>query len=182
MDFVELSIALLLLLLGAWLGIYGYRNTKLFFMHRRFKRGARAEDEARDFLEDEGYKLLDEQKSLKPTVLVDGRPHEYSVRIDFVATRGRKIYGVEVKSGKAATHPTESSTRRQLLEYAHVYAFDGLFLLDMETPRLMKIEFPGHVPRQSRWAWLWLLAVGFVLGIAATILTQENTFSLWTWP
>jgi len=173
MDNVELSVALLLLLLGAWLGIYGYRRIKIFFMRQRFKRGAQAEHKARAVLEREGYKLLDEQKSIKPTVLVDGTPHKYSVRIDVVATRGGQTYGVEVKSGKKAINPTERSTRRQLLEYAHVYAFDGLILLDMETPRLMKIEFPdcaGHAPRQSRWAWLWLVAVGFVLGIAAVTL------------
>jgi Holliday junction resolvase-like predicted endonuclease len=170
MDSVELSVALLLLLLGAWLGIYVRRSIKIFFMRRRFKRGAQAETEAREVLEAKGYKLLDEQKTIKPTVLVDGAPREYSVRIDVVATRRGKTYGVEVKTGEKAINPTESSTRRQLLEYAHVYAFDGLFLLDMETRNLMKIEFPGHVPRQSRWARPWFVAVGFVLGMAAATL------------
>ena len=157
--------ALLALLAYVWFSNAGNRWYKVFRMRRRFKRAARAEDKARDYLEAHGLRVLEEQQSIKPTILIDGVPHEYSVRIDYVVASKNRTFGVEVKTGKSAINPSESATRRQLLEYAQVYNFDGLYLLDMETPRLMEIKFPGYSPaRQAQWDWPSLVSWGFILG------------------
>jgi hypothetical protein len=80
---------------------------------------------------------------------------------------------VEVKTGEQAIDPLDPRTRRQLLEYSLALRLHGLFLLDMETPRLMRIRFPGVASRGAR-IWPWVLVCGFALGVAATVLLGDS--------
>jgi hypothetical protein len=144
-------------------------------LRRRLRRAARGQAQARRYLEQRGFSILAEEHEVAAELEVDGQRVAYSVRIDYLVGKGRRTYGVEVKTGERATDPANRSTRRQLLEYSQLLrpALDGLFLLDMDTPRLMRIRFPDPaVPRSGR--WLWVLGVGFALGaLAATLLGRH---------
>jgi Holliday junction resolvase-like predicted endonuclease len=174
MNWLMLSGAFVLLFVAGWVGIRLNHFWKVLLMKYRFRRGALAEDWARDFLSEQGYSVLGEQKPQKCAILVDDEPHYYTVRIDFVVSKGGRTFGVEVKSGKKAINPSHSDTRRQLLEYSHVYAFDGYFLVDAEAGKLMKIEFPTHpLDRKLRSHWKWWLLLGFSAGVAVSIFVGQ---------
>ncbi len=163
---------------AAGLGLFAYlvlrarRFLELRRLRRRFARGARGQREARDLLQREGYEVLAEEHEVEAVIDVDGEPLPYSVRVDYMVRRGSAIYGVEVKTGDKATDPLYRPTRRQLLEYSHLLDVDGLYLLDMEARRMMRIRFRGAGQRRrGRWA-LALVILGFVLGAAAALFVQ----------
>ena len=127
-----LAVSLLLgLLLGALLAIGVTRLARRIRLRRRFARARAGELAVEPLLRRAGFRVLDEQVRRRAHLLVDGRPVEYEVRADLLATRGGRTYVVEVKTGKTAPKPSSSATRRQLREYAAVYAADGLLLADM---------------------------------------------------
>lgn len=111
---------------------------------KRSRRGQKGEKQALKFLRKRGYKVLAEKPAMKTRVEVDGELLTRKVMVDLLVEKEGRTYAVEVKTGSNDTNPLHDATRRQLLEYALVYDdVDGLFLLDMETPRLMQIRFPA---------------------------------------
>jgi len=148
----------------AWLVLWSRRALERRRMRRRFRRGAAGHEAARGYLRQRGFQLLGEEVPLTAEVEVDGLMHPYELRLDFVVARGRRTYGVEVKTGEKATDPLYRDTRRQLLEYSHCgRGLDGLYLLDMETRNLMRVRFPGGA-YQGRRGWLLGLALGLLAG------------------
>ena len=151
---------------------------------KRFSRGRAGEQQAAELLRQEGYKVVDKQASREASMWVDGRRLAVRVRADYLVQRNGKKYVVEVKTGKKATDPTSTSTRRQLLEYERVYDADGMLLADMEQKRLLQIWFEDIPVRRIRFIrapvrWIYVgfvvLLVGMSMGaVLHRILTAAN--------
>jgi hypothetical protein len=139
---------------------------------RRFRRGARGQQRARAFLERRGFEILAEEHAASAEVEVDGRALPYEVRVDYVARRRGRLYGVEVKTGERAADPLHRPTRRQLLEYSRVFPFDGLYLLDMDAVHLMRIAFP-RARGPGVGALVLALTLGFLLGAVTLLLLSR---------
>lgn len=170
-DLLELAAILSGMVGFTWMVLVVRKELDSWRVQRRLRRGVEGQRAARDFLEHRGFEILAQEHSVTSEVEVDGRRSAFDVRIDFVARRRSKLFGVEVKTGEKAVDPLCRTTRRQLLEYSQVFQLDGLYLLDMETPRLMRVRFPAVTSlRGSRWRWPLVLGLGFVLGVAAVIL------------
>ena len=138
---------------------------------KRFSRGRVGEREAAELLRQEGYQVVDEQASREASMWVDGRRLAVRVRADYLVQRNGKKYVVEVKTGKKATDPASTSTRRQLLEYERVYDADGLLLADMEQKRLRRIWFEDVPVRRIRFIrapvrWIYVGFVMFLVGMS----------------
>lgn len=157
--------AVALILLGALLFRALSRGWRRFLMRRRFRRGAKGEEIAGKYLLKHGFRILESQSRLRPCMYVDGQAREYPVRADYVVSKRGRRGVVEVKTGKSAPNPTDTGTRRQILEYAHFYDVDDVYLFDAERRSLMTISFGGHIRRTRRSVWPWVVAVG--LGFAA---------------
>ncbi len=108
---------------------------------KRFQRGDQLEKEARSFLINKGYDIIDEQYECYHNYLVDGEMQSSKLIVDYVVQRKSKVYLVEVKSGQKAISIANKNTRRQLLEYDIAIENDGAYLLDMENKKLSLIEF-----------------------------------------
>jgi Holliday junction resolvase-like predicted endonuclease len=133
-------IGLLAVLAGAaawWLRGY----LRLVVFRRRMARGRDGEARAAGLLRRRGYEVLDDQPSRRSGLWVDGNWRPVSVRADYLVARRGRTYVVEVKTGNSAPDPTETATRRQLLEYRHVYDADGVILVDMNRGRLHRVRF-----------------------------------------
>lgn len=169
----RLSIAIAAALLaGALLALLLARGWRRRRIARRFRRGLAGQAEARSLLERKGYELLAEELEAEGQLLVDGEPRSFMVRIDYLARRRGRLYGVEVKTGERAPDPLSIATRRQLREYQAVLGpeVDGLLLVDMEARELHELRFPE--PRRRGGRALALL-VGIALGAAAAVLLRE---------
>ena len=151
------------LILFAVLVLWVRRALEVRRMRRRFRRGRAGQEKARDYLQARGFEVLAEEHMAQAHVEVDGELLPYQLRVDFIVGKGRLTYAVEVKTGKQAPDPMHRATRRQLLEYCMGLDVDGLYLLDMESPRLLRIRFPGLV-RGGRPGWIWGLICGLILG------------------
>jgi len=112
---------------------------------RRNQRAAWGEELAEEILLEAGFTILDRQVARSWTVFIDGEPLRMSVRADILAERDGRRFIVEVKTGEKAPDPSYPPTRRQLLEYAHVFQDHDLLLLDAETEQFVKVEFPARL-------------------------------------
>ena len=176
----ELALVIWALALGAALALWLRRYAKRWRMRRRFARGRQGEDEAVRLLERAGYRILKDQLAQETGFWVDDQWCPVTVRADFLVTHRGKLYVAEVKTGRSAPNPASTATRRQLLEYSHVYDADGLLLVDMEARRLRCIRFdlqhspPPHAPRISlAFWWIALLLTGtggLLLGLSLRAL------------
>lgn len=108
---------------------------------KRFERGDRLEKEARSFLINKGYHIIDEQYECYHYYKVNGEERSSKLIVDYVVRQKSKVYLVEVKSGEKAISIANKSTRRQLLEYDTAIENDGAYLLDMENKEMKLIEF-----------------------------------------
>jgi Holliday junction resolvase-like predicted endonuclease len=161
-----------LLLLGAWLG----SRVRRFFLRRRLARRWRharhGEEKARDWLEQRGFTVLDEQVTQPSYLIVNGEASPFTVRADYLVERNGVRAVVEVKTGEVAD-PSSRGTRRQILEYAWVYGVSEVYLFNADTEQLHRIQVPemagGVVPARRR-AWFVTAAVaaGIILGVLAT--------------
>jgi hypothetical protein len=136
---------------------------------RRFRRGAAGQRDARQLLERRGYRVVAEEVPLTGHMVVDGHEVGYEVRLDLVVQRGRRYYGVEVKTGRRAPDPRHRTTRRQLLEYCLLLHADGLLLLDMEARRLVPVSFP-HAGSRAKLHWAMTLATAALGAAGGAIL------------
>ena len=146
-----------LLALGAalsWLVLRWRARRRRLVQRRAAERGRLAELSAPKALASLGYKAVERHPRLTYEWRIDGRKRQTNLEADLLVQRGRRRYLVEVKTGKGAD-PSHAATRRQLLEYQTFYPVDGLFLLDGDRGRLMRIDFPRPVdgpPRHARLA------------------------------
>ena len=108
---------------------------------KRFKRGAVLEEDAKQFLKDKGYKVIDDQSIHYHKFTENGKNIKAQLKVDYVVEKSGKKYLVEVKSGNSAISISNKHTRRQILEYDYVIENDGIFLLDMENREMKLIKF-----------------------------------------
>jgi hypothetical protein len=128
-----LALALLLLVLGAWLSSAirsSWLRLRLFW---RFRWARQAQVDAERLLSQSGYRILDRQACREIVCHVDGAGLPAQIKPDLLVERKGRRYVVEVKTGERAPDPAYIPTRRQLLEYAVAYPDHGLLLLDMEN-------------------------------------------------
>lgn len=93
-----------------------------------------------------GYRVVDRQVTRHWTLWVDDRPKRCSARADLVVEGHGGRFVAEVKTGSTASRPTQPNTRRQLLEYLHVFPVDGVLLVDMHRERIREVSFALEDP------------------------------------
>ncbi len=137
--------ALCIALLGAIVGAFLFRWITRFLLKlklkTRFDRASLGEKEAEDLLEEWGYTIEETQATSKLSMWINGEEFSYLVRPDAFAVKEDKRYLVEVKTGKQATNPKNTSTRRQLLEYFHGFDVEGVLLIDADLKKIHQIHF-----------------------------------------
>ena len=116
---------------------------------KRFERGNMLETQAKSFLENKGYNILDEQKTYNHNYEVNGENRSSKLIVDYLVTKNGKKYVVEVKSGKLAISLKDKNSRRQLLEYDFVIENDGVFLLDMENENMQLVKFKTKAEKKE---------------------------------
>ncbi len=129
-------IVLFILWLG-WRLRIAWKNF-LFSLVRR--RGRIGEDIAINLLKKNGYEIVQSQVPLKGSFIVDGKPMDFNVRVDYLVERNGVKYLAEVKTGNAAD-PKNIGTRRQLFEYAALSWSEQVLLVDSTSKKVTVIGF-----------------------------------------
>jgi Holliday junction resolvase-like predicted endonuclease len=136
---IEIVLSFLILVLILKLVPVYYKKLK---SRRRLKRGIQKEKEAYKVLKKLGYKIIGNNIKYSYPLQVNEDSINVNLEIDYLVEKKGKSYIIEVKSGESASKITNSSTRRQILEYSQFIKNDGIFLLDMEQEILQEIIFP----------------------------------------
>lgn len=138
---VEVWLALAALLIG-WLGSRWIARW-LDRTHRRsrVRHALAGEARARILLEECGFEIEGAQVVHEYVLVCDGAELRVGIRADFIVRQWRRRYVAEVKTGKLATTLLHAPTRRQLLEYQHAFATDGVLLVDADLERIHWVEF-----------------------------------------
>lgn len=134
---------------------------------KRFERGTKLENKAKEYLLSLGYRIVYEQHVCYHKYKVNGIENTSKLILDYVVKKGGKLYIVEVKSGKSAIHIKNKDSRRQLLEYDFVLENDGLFLLDMENKNMQLVEF---FPKTKRKTNNYLIAFIIIIAIVGLFI------------
>lgn len=147
-----LSLLSILLIGTGW--FLGGRSARRGVGERSRRRNLRAqdgEDEAVAILQEHGFRILERQTTALWWMEVDGELAEIEVRADFLVEEEEdgSRYVAEVKTGRQAPAPSFAATRRQLLEYAHVFAPLGILLVDVEARAVHEVAFPGEAPEED---------------------------------
>lgn len=131
--------------------------------------GVEGEARAEALLAAAGFRVIERQVSAAYALRVDGRPALARVRADFLVERRGRRFVADAKRGPEASSATKPATRRQLLEYRHAYAVDGVLLVDAERGAVHEIEVEGARATGGRLTWLLLgTLLGGLLGALVT--------------
>jgi hypothetical protein len=148
---------LLLLAVGLRMGIRLSRRILARRPARSRRIGASGARRALTVLRRDGWRVLATEVEREGVVEVDGRPEPFVVRADALVERDGRIWVAEVKGGDDSSSIRTRATRRQLLEYAHVFRTEGVLLVDARRRRVHVVRFPplaapvaGGVPVRSR--------------------------------
>lgn len=164
---------------AAWLALWIRRQSAAYALKRRATRGREGESRAEKLLERQGYAVLDAQVTRETSLRVNGELRTVKVRADLLVEKGGETFVVEVKTGSVAPDPASAATRRQLLEYHHVFEVDGLLLADMERNEVFTIEFDVDAASQEEEiAEGSPFKSGLLLGLCLGILAALGIVSL----
>ena len=173
---LSLLAAFFIFLIG-YKGLCWYHN---FVMRIRCLRGKKLENKALQYLRSKGFKILKQQSRVMLSMKVDGKCFDYYVIPDAIVRKGRKTYAVEIKSGKVVTNPQYKDTRRQLIEYYHGCACEGVLLVNAENNMIQEIEFSttAIVKRRNFLIRLWIL-LAFLTGFIVSAYFGYKGFYVW---
>jgi hypothetical protein len=134
---------LLLLAVGLRAGIRLSRGVLAYRSSRARRIGASGARRAIALLRHEGWRVVGEEVHREGVVEVDGRLESFAVRADALVERRGEVWVAEVKAGADSSRIRDRATRRQLLEYAHVFGAHGVLLVDVRRARIHDVRFPS---------------------------------------
>ncbi|MBF96813.1 MAG: hypothetical protein CFH34_01077 [Alphaproteobacteria bacterium MarineAlpha9_Bin4] len=134
---IKLIVLVTIILIFGWFLRKIYKILLFFYIKLRGKLG---EKKAINLLKNHGYQIIDQQITLKGSLLNNNVPQYYFIRPDYLVKKDNEFYIAEVKTGKSASIQN-ISTRRQLLEYTKVYNSKKIILIDVKEKTVNLIEF-----------------------------------------
>ena len=155
-----------ILMMGIWIGIAyrKWRRRKALSASRL--QGRKGEENAEKWLSKNGFENLESQNEKAFTYAVNGKPHSFKVRPDFMARYQGERWLIEVKTGQSAS-VGHSATRRQLREYAQLWPQMRYGLFDATQGVLHEISFKTRsstINRLRSPVSVFMLSLGLLIG------------------
>jgi hypothetical protein len=133
--------AIVLLVARAWFRLWWQSRQAAKATQKRFRQGEEGELLAEQILRRAGYDIIERQYQGSWDLIVDGEPQTVRVYADFLVEDEDGQYIAEAKTGEVAANVGRAATRRQLLEYRHVFSVDGILLVDVENDSIHSVGF-----------------------------------------
>jgi hypothetical protein len=179
---VALLSGILLVLAGSVIGQVLGRARKRKMLKNNREGGADGEQKAKEYLLKNGFTILKEQAHIKKLMIIDGQAQSFTLRADFLVKKDNKTAVVDAKSGAEGVNPSNSTTRRQLLEYFTCYDVDSVYVYNSIENKLVSVEFAdGNKPSDSdsnpkfsiAYAVLFFIVLQAVIIIAISVLIKK---------
>ena len=165
---------LAILILGIALGIILRRTILKIIIRLRRGREKGLNKKAVRLISKIGYTGIEENVAGKGHIRWNGQFVVSHLTIDLLANKEEEIHGFIIKSGEDV-NPEQPATRRELLDIFVNFELDKLFLINMNTMKINKVEFvlnPANIvlpEEESIKTWHWILiglAFGYILAKA----------------
>lgn len=138
---VALLSGILLILAGSVINQVLSRAKKRKILKNNRDGGADGELKAKAYLQKNGFTILKEQAHIEKQMIIDGHAQSFTLRADFLVEKDTKTAVVDAKSGVECVNPSNSATRRQLLEYFTCYDVDRVYIYNSIEDKLVSVEF-----------------------------------------
>lgn len=179
---IALLSGILLILFGSVINQVLSRAKKRKILKNNRDGGVDGEQRAKEYLLKNGFTILKEQAHIEKQMIIDGQAQSFTLRADFLVEKDTKTAVVDAKSGIECVNPSNSATRRQLLEYFTCYDVDSVYVYNSIEDKLISVEFADG-DRQSdsnakrkfsiAYAVLLFIVVQLVIIIAISILIKR---------
>ncbi|MEL6183913.1 MAG: hypothetical protein AAFU79_04745 [Myxococcota bacterium] len=170
MDVAPLALLAGGVVLGAWMTSSHLRWRDRLRRRQRAHRALGGEAAAETLARQHGWRVLGRQVERSYTLVVDGAPRTFKVRVDLLLSRGGRRAVGETKTGARVARLEHGPTRRQLIEYGLVFEAEEVVLIDVERRKLTSVEVP-RLPARTPPSWFsWSLAVGVAVTAALILL------------
>ena len=134
------------------------------------------ENDAEALLQNNGFKIIERQKSYPIIMFINGKSHLITETADFVVEKENKRYAVKVEAG-VGVDPYEKTMRQKLVELKNIFPSYKILLLIMDRGELHLIDF--EFPRTEKDMFFTIIAgLIIIVVIAATVflLVQMKLF------
>ena len=121
-------------------------------------------------LEENGYKILDIDRTIKLEILTNDKVYTDSVSVDFVAKKGFSLFLVNTISGKNNPKFGQIATRRLYTGLFLLFRVSNLILIDLENGKLksVKLKVKGSLKQKIR--HVCMLSFVFLLGVVFSLI------------
>lgn len=112
---------------------------------RRGRSGGRkpgsGDNRARQVLEEAGFELLEVQPSLTVNMAIQGRPHRFEMKSDYLAARGGRKYLVRLRRDARPVRLNSKAWRNALLRDMLLFGTCGVLVLDLDKEAVTEVHF-----------------------------------------
>lgn len=105
------------------------------------KKPVHANAKAVQLLEEAGYEVLKAKPSVTVQMEIDGRPHPFELKNDYLVLRGGRRYIVRIRKDSKQARLHSKLWRGTLLRDVLAYGVNGVLVLHVEKETLQEVRF-----------------------------------------
>jgi len=105
------------------------------------KKPGPAETQVRRVLEEAGFELLGVQPALTVNMTIQGRPHRFEMKTDYLAARGGRRYLVRLRRNAQPVRLNSKAWRNALLRDVLLFGTSGALVLDLGRESVSEVRF-----------------------------------------
>ncbi len=95
----------------------------------------------RQVLEEAGFELMEVQPVLSVNMSVQGRPHRFEMKGDYLASRGGRKYLVRLRRDSKPVRLNSKAWRNALLRDVLLFGTHGALVLDLDRETVYEVHF-----------------------------------------
>jgi len=105
------------------------------------KKPGHTDNKAKQIMEEEGFSLLQVQPVINVTMEIQGRPHRFEMKSDYLVSKGGRNYLVRVKRETKPVRLHSKVWRNALLRDVLLFKTYGILVLDLGKETISEVHF-----------------------------------------
>lgn len=155
------------------LAAYIYRRYTRSALNEKLCSAKRSHIKATELLQDMGYTIIDCDRRLQLSSIIDGKLYTDFLGVDFLAKKGRGRYLVKIASGGQSSRLGYRENREALIGLCAVFGCPNLLLVDPERRQIRVLKSIVKKPLSERFSNLIILGCVFLLGAAGSLVLRH---------
>ena len=176
--FMHMNDLLIVAFLSALIaGVFLYKKYTAAVLHEKLNHTKRGQLKTIELLQDRGYTIIDCNRRIQLSSLIDGKSYIDYLDVDFLVKKGRVKYLVKVVSSGQSSRVGYRENRETLLGLAAVFGCPNLLLIDPERRQIRVLKSIIRKPVIQKLSRLLLLGSIFLLGAISSLVLWQVFFA-----